>query len=196
MPSLHPMPARRPVDPTLRRWLQATGSLTAHLATTFGPVDVVRVRQGGGPIDPGERRDLGRGAPAWGHVREVMLQAGGQPRIWARTVLDAAHARRQWRGVRGLGGRPLADLLFATRRVDRTPLRAQRLAAAAPLAQRIRRDWQAISGSPWPGGAIWVRSSVFRRRGAPLRVMEALAPSLQRAAPRRGRSGRVSHRLR
>jgi len=191
------MPLRQPVDRTLRRWLRATGSLTAHLAATFGPVEVVRVRQGGGGIDAGERRDLGRSAPAWGHVREVMLLAGGLPRIWARTVLDSAHARRQWRGVRGLGRRPLADLLFATRRVDRTPLRANRLAAASPLARRIRRDWQAVSGLPWSGGgAIWVRSSVFRRRGAPLRVMEALAPSLQQAAPRRGESGRVSHRPR
>jgi chorismate--pyruvate lyase len=195
MPTFAPTTSRKPVDRILRRWLQATGSLTAHLSATFGPVEVVRVRQGGGPIDGTERRDLGRGAPAWGHVREVMLLAGGEPRIWARTVLDSAHARQQWRGVRGLGRRPLADLLFSTRRVDRTPLQARRLAGASPLAQRIRRDWQAISATPWPGGAIWVRSSVFWRRGAPLRVMEALAPSLHRTAPRSG-SGRISRRLR
>ncbi|MEY8878691.1 MAG: chorismate lyase [Leptothrix sp. (in: b-proteobacteria)] len=180
---------RRPIDRLTRHWLHAPGSLTARIAAACGPVEVLRLRQGRTTLTRAEQADLNRpgtqhiqpARPARAaHGREVVLVAGGMPVVWARTVLHPLQARTIWRAVRGLGRRPLADLLFASRHIARTPLQAQRHGPVAPLTQQLRRDWLAATGQPWPGRGVWVRHSVFLRQGAPLRVMEALAPALLR----------------
>ncbi len=109
------------------------------------------------------------------HVREVMLWGDGQPLVYARSVLPAVQARLTWRAVRGLGSRPLADLLFGLQAAQCTRLGSERMAptSARRLGERIG----------WTGLPLWYRRSVFTRRGMPLLVTEWFAPQVcQRAS--------------
>lgn len=171
-----PVPFRRPLQPGLRRWLRAGGSLTARLDAAFGPVHVQRVRQGGGPLLPEERRALA--GPPRGHVREVILHGAAGPLVYARSVLDQRHAMTRWQAVRGLGGRPLADLLFARRTVSRSALVPAWYPPGHPLTRQIHKRWLGATGEMLPGRGLWTRSSVFWRSGQPLRVMEAFNPAI------------------
>jgi chorismate--pyruvate lyase len=172
---------RRPLQPGLRRWLNATGSLTARLQAACGPVQVLQLNQGGAPLLAEERRALtGWAQTHRGHVREIILCANGVPLVYARSVLDAGHARVHWKAVRGLGGRPLAEVLFGTRAVRRSALQVSHHAPRHPFTRHIARQWLAATGTPLPARGLWTRSSVFTRAGMPLRVMEAMLPQLGR----------------
>ena len=162
-----------PLDRTLRAWLLSDGSLSRRLAQAFGGFRVQLLGQGTAPATTEELRVLrrhgtGRCRLQRCHVREVVLWGDGQPLVHARSVLPAVQARLTWRAVRGLGQRPLADLLFGLRaaRCDRlgglqaTPLQARR------LGHRLG----------WSAHPLWCRRSVFTRRGVPLLVTEWFAP--------------------
>ena len=175
---------RRPLHPGLRRWLNATGSLTARLQAACGPVQVLALNQGSARLLAEERVALAgtaaRPGGHRGHVREVILCAGGVPLVYARSVLDTGHARLHWKAVRGLGGRPLAEVLFGTRAVRRSALQLSHHAPRHPFTRHIARQWLAATGSPLPARALWARSSVFTRAGMPLRVMEVMLAQLGR----------------
>ena len=170
-----------PADPALRAWLQAPGSLTARLRR-FGPVEVLVQQQGASALWPLERADLQQPC---GYVREVVLLLGGRPAVWARSATSLAAIQGPWRALHGLGTRPLAELLFAQRPVQRAPLRHFALTRSGPMHQHVRRQWQAL-GAPADlagQGAVppaplphWARSSVFWHKGHGLRVMEAFSP--------------------
>lgn len=185
LPCPPPAARRRPLDARLRRWLQATGSLTVRLQQAFGPVRVQRLRQGGELLRMPERAALGPHAPCHGHRREVLLHAGAQPLVYARSTLATPDAHGRWRAIRGLGSRPLAELLYTRRDVQRSRLVLRFLAPADPVNRRIRREWRAACGTDLPGRGLWTRASVFRRAGRPLRVMEAFSPAVRAAAPGR-----------
>jgi chorismate--pyruvate lyase len=179
---------RRPLQPGLRRWLNATGSLTARLQAACGPVQVLQLNQGSAVLLAEERSALtgraqthqGHASDHRGHVREVILCAGGVPLVYARSVLDAGHARMHWKAVRGLGGRPLAEVLFGTRAVRRSALQISHYAPRDPFTRQIARQWLAATGTPLPARGLWARSSVFTRAGMPLRVMEVMLAQLGR----------------
>lgn len=165
----------------LRLWLRAPGSLSRRIAALGDRFEVQTLRQGPARLLPREARDIGVGR-SW--VREVLLKLDGQPLVWARSVTPRRALGGPWRALRGLGQRPLADLLFADRRVQRTPLRREKLLRGGPLHARLARQWRDATGSAPPRRMVWGRSSVFRRRhGPPLRVMEAFAPALASVAP-------------
>jgi chorismate--pyruvate lyase len=187
---------RRHDQRAARRWLEATGSLTARLRG-LGTVTVEKLRQGHQPLRPMERRLLGI---PHGHVREVLLRVDGLPAVWARSVTPVGATRGAWRALRGLGNRPLAELLFADRSVRRAPLRARRLDRHAPGMAAMRRHWTRAMARDLPptetsfpvrqplgtglAAPTWMRWSVFHRHGQPLLVQEAFAPwVLKRALP-------------
>jgi chorismate--pyruvate lyase len=191
-PSGSELRPRRHDQRAARRWLEATGSLTARLRG-LGPVTVEKLRQGHQALRPSERRLLGI---PHGHVREVLLRVDGQPAVWARSVTPVGATRGAWRALRGLGNRPLAELLFADRSVHRAPLCARRLDRHAPGMAAMHRQWAkaliaAGLAPPMPSAdsaghaaPTWMRWSVFHRRGQPLLVQEAFAPwVLKRALP-------------
>jgi len=165
----------------LRLWLRAPGSLSRRIAALGDRFEVQTLRQGPARLLPIESHDVGA-TRSW--VREVMLKLDGEPLVWARSVTPRDALAGPWRALRGLGQRPLADLLFADRRVHRTPLRREKLPRGGALQRRLARQWEAATGNTPPRGMVWGRSSVFRRRrGPPLRVMEAFVPSLARVPP-------------
>ena len=110
-------------------------------------------------------------------VREILLMEGGQVLVFAHSVVTRRHLMGPWRGLRSLGGRPLADMLYADRRVSREPLRYRQLAAADPLSQRLRK---ALPEADFP---LWARRSVFKRHGAALLVTEVFLPAILDLAP-------------
>jgi chorismate--pyruvate lyase len=167
----------------LRQWLVASGSLSRRLAALGTRFEVQTLRQGTARITPREAAELGaqRRMRCW--VREVVLRVDGVALVWARSVAPRRALNGPWRALRGLGSRPLAELLFNDPRVKRTPLRSERLARHGPLGLRLARQWRAATATPPAPTMCWGRSSVFRKHGAPLRVMEVFAPSIAAHPP-------------
>lgn len=166
-----------PSHPALRRWLQADGSLTARLRR-HGQVTVQVLAQSAMPLSPEEKHDLGVRS---GYVREVVLLLDGVPVVWARSATPLHAIQGPWRAMRGLGTRPLAELLFAGRRVQRLPLQAHRLARRSGMERHVRKQWMRLPIETAEASVPrWARSSVFLHKGQPLRVMEAFAPWVSR----------------
>lgn len=158
----------------LREWLQAPGSLTARLRQ-HGRVTVKVLRQGRQTLWPQERLALRQ---SQGHVREVLLLVNGRVAVWARSSTPLRAVKGPWRAIKGLGSRPLAELLFERQRVQRDALIAQHLAKTSPQSRHLQGQWPA--GEPAPQ---WARHSVFWRHGQPLQVMEAFAPWVAGCSP-------------
>jgi chorismate--pyruvate lyase len=188
----------------LRRWLAATGSLSARLAATGTVFSVQVLSQGREPLTRSESRALGLAGPSAGHVREVLLKVDGQTRVFARSVTTQRDSLGAWRAVRGLGSRPLADVLFTRAGISRQALQYQRIQPRSALSRRVGRSWQlAQSASQSQAAAsldppaapsaalprsLPARRSVFLRQGAALLVMEVfVAPDAVRDWP--GQSG-------
>lgn len=162
-----------PADPTLQHWLQAQGSLTARLRC-FGQVQVLVQQQATMALWPLERADLQQRC---GYVREVVLLVDGRPAVWARSATSLAAIKGPWRAMRGLGTRPLAELLFSRLQVQRGPLNMHPLPKRGEMHNQMRRQWLGVDPSDEPAGLPqWARSSVFWRNGQGLRVMEAFSP--------------------
>jgi chorismate--pyruvate lyase len=178
-----------PVDRALRAWLESSGSLSGRLARAFGRFEVQVLKQGCAPARSDERAVLKRAGrfrlsvPRC-HVREVVLWGDGQPLVYARSVLPAVQSRLTWRAVRGLGTRPLADLLFGLRAAHCT-----RLGSACTSPMRARRLRERLG---WARAPLWHRRSVFTRRGMPLLVTEWFGAQVcQRAPGPAGRRGKL-----
>ncbi|WP_396269827.1 chorismate--pyruvate lyase family protein [Ideonella sp.] len=170
----------RPVSATLAAWLAARGSLSARLHRALGPLAVARLAQGLQPPWGDEHALLGLPPHTPLHAREVLLYGAGQPLVYARSVTSQQASRGPWRAIRGLGQRPLAELLFMRRDITRSELCARRV--CGPEAQRVRQAWERAVGSS-PRGPWWRRHSVFRFHGAPLLVCEYF-PAIAQAWPR------------
>ena len=170
-----------PVAPALRRWLQRTGSLSAHLQALGRRFEVQRLGQAVRPLLPGEARSLGLAPGTRCVVREVVLRVDGRPLVYARSVAPARALQGPWRSLGSLGTRPLAQLLFDTPAVRRSPLQAEHLAPGSVWQQHVRRAWQLATGEDWPSPGAWARHSVFTKAGVPLRVTEVFHPALHRS---------------
>ncbi len=169
----------------LRAWLRAPGSLSRRLARLGEVFEVQVLRQGVTPLRAPERLALGLPRRGCTVVREVILRVDGRPLVWARSSLHQSALAGPWRALKGLGSRPLAHLLYADPRVQRSELQPRRLARHGHTRRQMGRQWLAATGSAPSPQMLWSRNSVFRRGGAQLRVMELFAPELARHKPRR-----------
>ncbi len=156
----------------LRRWLQAPGSLSARLAACGAHFSVQVLGQGRAPLTPDEACALGHAWQRVGYAREVLLHVDGQPRVLARSVTGMAASRGAWRAVRGLGTRPLADVLFKRLGIDRAPLSYGKLLPAQALRHAAQRRWVQALAQDLPRRALPARRSAFRRGAESLLVME------------------------
>ncbi|WP_374262475.1 chorismate lyase, partial [Zoogloea sp.] len=104
----------------MRGWLSDDSSLTARIRARCGRFSLTVVRQGKGVVLPDELAALGlhRHARLW--QREVLLLADGEPVVFARSLVAATAIPADWHLLRGLGGRPLAAVLFDDPRVARS----------------------------------------------------------------------------
>lgn len=119
-----------------------------------------------------EAAALGAGPRRSGYAREVVLRVDGTPLVFARSVTAHANAVGAWRSLRGLGNRPLADVLFRGTGIQRAPLAFAQPLRHSPLQRHVEKAWQAATGSVLHGSALPARHSVFTRHGAALLVME------------------------
>ena len=182
---IQPMPSSRRV----RAWLQVEGSLSARIASVSGKLAVRVLRQGPVRLQPAEAERLGCPAGAGAHGREVILLADGVPVVYARSVLQAVHARGTWKAIRGLGNRALADLLFGLPPAHRSEFEFARFAPGSGVAATVHRRWRDVTGADWGRREVWACCSVFTRRGAPLLVTECFAPAIAAFdAPQRARA--------
>lgn len=161
----------------LRRWLQASGSLSARLAATGNTFGVQVLAQGRQPLTPDEASALGLGARRIGYARDVVLRVDGKPMVFARSVTAHADSVGRWHSVRGLGSRPLADVLFKRSGITRQALSFAQFQRQSPSHRHVAKSWQSATGAPLAHTALAARRSVFRRHGAALLVMEVFAGS-------------------
>lgn len=167
------------------QWLSAPGSLTARLRL-LGTVRVEVLDQGRRRLWPQERRALGCSV---GHVREVVLRVDERPAVWARSSVPARAVKGPWRAIRGLGTRPLAELLFAHRAVRRGPLQSLRFQSHGPVDAHMARQWARLNRATAflpPPHPVWARHSLFHHQGQPLQVLEAFAPWVSQRSCRHG----------
>lgn len=162
----------------LRRWLQAPGSLSARLAASGDHFSVQVLVQGRQPLTTDESRALGLNGRRLGYAREVLLRVDGRPMVFARSVTAHADSVGAWRSVRGLGSRPLADVLFKRSGISRAPLAYSQLQRQGPLQRHVAKSWQTATGSGLGHQTLPARRSVFTRHGAALLVMEVFAASV------------------
>ena len=98
-------------------------------------------------------------------IREVWLQDGDVPLVFARSIMPRSSLQGAWRKLGKLGRRPLGAALFADARVERKPLAFSRLHPLHPVFV------------PAPQ-AQWARRSVFMRNGRAILVTEAFLPTV------------------
>ena len=159
----------------VRRWVGAPGSLSAHLASAGQVFSVQVLYQGRQKLHPAEAHALGLPGRAPGYVREVMLRVDGVAVVCARSVTSYADSLGSWRAIRGLGARPLADILFKRIDIARTPLEFAKLNPASVLRRHVARAWKKSTDKSVAVRAFPARRSVFTRHCAPLLVMEIFA---------------------
>ena len=162
----------------MRGWLTDDSSLTARIRSRCGRFSLRVVSQGKGVVLPDEMAALGvhRHASLW--QREVLLIADGAPVVFARSLVADTTIPADWHLLRGLGGRPLAAVLFDDPRVARSRLEAARLDARDSRWYHAAR---ATGNADLP--ALWARRSAFRRNGAPLLITEIFLPAIRSLAP-------------
>jgi chorismate--pyruvate lyase len=107
-------------------------------------------------IDEARCLRVPRGRYAW--TREVWLGVDGTPQVFARTVVPAPLARGSLAGLTRLGNRPLGDLLFGRRALQRGSMALARLSPADWLHARALT----ATGVEALDDHFWTRRSVFR----------------------------------
>lgn len=155
----------------LRPWLQESGSLTARLRHQFRQFSVEPVRQSWASAATDEADCLGllRCRRVW--LRQVLLHGDGKPRVYAHSVLAPSALQGPWRGLRGIGRRPLGEVLFNTPAVRRGQLHFRKLPARHPLRrQAVAAGWVAAAD------VLWARRSVFALGAQKILVTEVFLP--------------------
>jgi len=176
---------------TLRHWLQASGSLSARLAATGVQFSVQVLAQGRQPLSLDEAKALGQGQKRVGYAREVLLSVDDTPWVFARSVTTHCASVGPWRAVRGLGSRPLANVLFKGSDIRRTPLAFKTLTRQSPAQRHLAGAWQKATGQTLAHPSVPARRSAFYRHGAALVVMEVFAADAQRWQRMRCQRARV-----
>lgn len=159
-------------DAKLAPWLRDRGSLTQRIRERCESFTVRPVRSGLARIAHDESVLLGLAPHRLAWSREVFLYADGQPVVFAHSACAPEHLRGAWGAVRGLGNRPLGELLFSHPQVVRRPLHYKALHAHHPLHR------SAVSGDA--PERLWARRSLFTLHGAPLLVTEVFLPAILR----------------
>jgi chorismate--pyruvate lyase len=155
-----------------RPWLAWRGSLTWRITARARDFRVEVIRQGRHFPNADEYAMLGQPAHRRALVREVVLHANGSPVVLAHSIAAWRDHSGVWRGLRGLGNRPLAEALFADPLVTREALQFVRLDSRHPLWRRAR----SVFRRDFP--SLVARRSRFFKHGRPLIVTEVFLPAL------------------
>ena len=134
-------------------WLRYDHSITGQLRATRGVVTVTPLREGFGRPSALEAALLAAPGLRCAWLREITLAAGGEVMLHARTVVPRG-ASSLLPALRGLGRRPLGELLFLGR------------ALRAGVTREHRCAFRNAAGG-------WLRATTYRVQGDPLLVLES-----------------------
>lgn len=161
----------------LRHWLLDRGSLTRRIQLRCDRFRIEILSQRIAAVERDECAVIGAPAGTRCVVREVSLNCGQRPVVFAHSVAALRTLRGPWRMLAALGARPLGSALFADPRVKRYALRFRRLNSRHELYHR------ACELLERPPAGLWARRSLFVRRGAALLVTEVFLPAILELAP-------------
>ncbi|MGX5659236.1 chorismate--pyruvate lyase family protein [Castellaniella ginsengisoli] len=167
-----PAPA---LDGLRQAWLRRPGALTAGLRR-LGEVRLTVRREAVEALTPRWAAESGvpAGTPVW--WREILMTVDGVSAVQACSFTPLRASLGVWKAMRGLGQRPLADILYLDPRIARSGFRFGRL-----RTRRADGTWADAAAD----AAILARHSVFMRLGQPLLVAEYFLPSFWTVAARR-----------
>ena len=157
-----------------RHWLTVSESLTAAVRAVSREFSVHRRLEAWHLPLRDEAKALGVRPHERVWMREVVLADAGTPLVFAHTVA-ARRALPAWPWLRGLGDRPLGEVLFEHPGVTRLPHEFRRLDARHPLYLSAARQRPAGSS---PVAHFHARRSAFLLDGQRLLVTEVFLPEL------------------
>jgi len=105
-------------------------------------------------------------------IRDVLLNGGGCPVVFAHSVLPRRSLRGEWLRLGKLGSKPLGATLFANQKVKRTALSYKKLSSNDALYHRAA---QYLVTKP---DYLWARRSVFSLHCAGIMVTEVFLPDI------------------
>ena len=161
----------------LRRWLLDRGSLTHRIQSRCDQFGVTVLSQRIAAIGREERAIVGAHPGVHCMVREVSLNCGSRPMVFAHSVIEPRALRGPWHALKTLGTRPLGAALFADPKVKRYPLHFQQLSRRHVLYHR------AAKLLVQPPAHLWARRSLFVLRRSRLLVTEVFLPAVLELAP-------------
>jgi len=146
------------------------GALTAGLRQ-LGRMNLRVLREYSEGVPPDEAAAMGMTptSPVW--VREILMSVDGVDCVVARSLTPLLASHGVWQGMRRLRTRPLADMLYNDRAIQRSPFACRRLASPVPFYGTTKRVESLSDHS-----ALWARRSTFWRYGQPLLVAECFLP--------------------
>jgi len=100
-------------------------------------------------------------------VREVILNGGGSPWVFARTLMPSKFEDEGMRQLEDLGNRPLGQVIFNDNRFRRQPFEIIKLAADNHISRSLGLAAQFT---------LWGRRSVFHYKHSKLMVAEIFLP--------------------
>lgn len=112
--------------------------------------------------------------PAW--VREVLMSIDGVSCVVARSLTPLAVSHGTWRGIRQLGARPLADLLYNDAQVQRSRFELTRVHSPQGIEQALLAA-NHLGLAEHHSGRLFARRSLFVRHGKKLLVSECFLPA-------------------
>ena len=164
-------------DARLRQWLLDRGSLTRRIQLRCREFRLDVLAQRLAAARPDEAPVIGLKSGVLCLEREVSLNCGNQPLVFAHSVVPLYTLNGSWRMLGGLGARPLGAALFADPCIRRHPLRFRQLNRRHPLYRRA--EFLLADAPP----TLWARRSLFVLAGAPLLVTEVFLPAILALAP-------------
>jgi chorismate--pyruvate lyase len=162
------------VEPTLRTWLIAKGTLSARVKAAGAEHFALRlIDQWTGLLTSSHKLGL-RSDDTAGLFRDVEMCHCEQVWIFAQTVMpDSTLTLHPW--LAELGDTPLDETLIGLSGVERGAYEYARLPAEDPLTARALRDAEVE-----PEG-LWARRARVALRGAPLLMQEVFLPGMGRS---------------
>lgn len=152
------------VPARLMPWLFDSASLTAHLMCRCGPDFNVQVLSSL-VQKPTVDESMALGIPVGRHalVRQVKLQCGDTPWVYARTVIPLKNRTGPLFPLTTLGNRPLGAVLFANKLMRRGQIE---IASIPPWAEVFAENLAGMDEN------VWGRRSLFTLKKRKLLVSE------------------------
>ncbi len=168
---------------TQKQWLTGSGALTDGLRSLGHLKLVVLGERSQKPaIDEALCLQLPPNQTAW--IREVVISVDGIPCVVARSVTDKQSSTGVWRGIRQLGTRPLADMLYDNARVQRSRFGFTNVRRTQGLSQALS-NWHNTDQCRQYKPALLARRSLFICQAKRLLVSECFLPSFWKLIEKR-----------